>query len=232
MVTTRTTALQPVVADLRTVFGDRLEAVVGYGWRPQTQAPSLALVQTLTVDDLEACAARVGAWHRAGAATPLIITRHDFARSLDAFPVEFGEIIASHEVAYGRDPFEGLAIRPDDLRRACEIQARSHLLHLREDYMESGGRPADIDALVRESAPGVAALLRQLARLDGVAADQPGDLARYATGRVGLDGHVVGDLLALSNADTMTSVDSIKLFPAYLTTLERLADFIDRWRAA
>jgi hypothetical protein len=232
MPTERSSALKPVVDDLRQTFGDRLLAVVSYGWRHQGPIPSLALVSTLTLDDLNACAGHARAWRRAGAAIPLLLTRQDFVRSLDAFPVEYGEILAHHEVIVCDDPFHGLSIRLEDLRRACEVQVKSHVIHLREDYLESGGRPSEIDALVRESAPGVVAILRQLARLDGGTAHTTSDLARYATHRIGLDPHVIGDLLSLGDRDGLPTVDTVKLFGPYLSAMERLTDFVDRWREA
>src|SRR4029450_5859522 len=111
-------------------------------------------VRTLTLEDLTACAARTAYWHRAGCATPLVLTRHEFARSLDAFPIEYGEILATSALVAGTPPFEGLAIARDDMRRACEVQAKSHLVHLREDYLESGARPAAVAGLEGESAAG------------------------------------------------------------------------------
>jgi len=232
METERASAVKPVVDDLHRVFADRLEAIVVYGWRSRGPVPTLALVRSLSVDDLNACAARTGAWRRAGAATPLLITRADFARSLDAFPIEYGEIIQHHEVLFGTDPFQGLAISHADLRRACEVQVKSHLLHLREDYLESGGHYGDIDALVRESAPGFEALLRHLARLDGQPADSPRHLVLHAQRRLLLDPRTVGDLIALAETDGPSPVDAVKLFPAYLETMDRLADFVDQWREA
>ena len=230
--TDRTAALKPVADDLLRIFGERLEALVAYGWRLSGPVASLALVKSLGLDDLSACAARNAAWNRAGLATPLVLTRADFARSLDAFPIEYGEIIDSHEVVVGSNPFAGLAIRPEDLRRACEVQAKSHLIHLREDYVQSVGRPSDVETLVRESAPGFGALVRHLARLDGVPAASRIELARYATETIGLDAHTVGDLLAFADSDGMPSVDATRLFPSYLSCMERLAEFVDRWHDA
>jgi hypothetical protein len=232
MASGRSSAVQPIVDDLQRVFGDRLEAVVVYGRQQNAPIPSVALVRTLSIDDLNACAARAAAWRRAGVATPLLLTRADFARSLDAFPIEYGEIIDHHELAYGRDPFAGLSISRDDLRRACEVQVKSHLLHLREDYIESGGRHGQVEALVRESAPAFVALIRQLARLDQSEGDRDNDLILFAQRRMHLDGHVVSDLLALADADGMSPVDAVKLFPSYLTAMERVAEFVDRWREA
>lgn len=224
--------LAGVLHDLKQIFRERLAAVVAYDRHAPGPAASLALVESLTADDLVACAARAQAWHRAGAGTPLLLSRAEFARSLDAFPVEYGDIIDAHAVLFGDDPFAGLAIRADDLRRACEVQAKSYLLHLRENFVECGGRPADVRALVADSAPALAALLRRLARLDGVAAGTPAELGGYAASRCGLDPRVVGDVLALA-ADTDTgAVDAARLFPEYLAAVERISQFVDAWKPA
>ena len=103
------------------------------------------------------------------------------------------------------------------------MQVKSHLLHLREDYLEDGGRPANVAALVRESAPAFAALLRHLARLDQVPLTTAADLVAYAGTRVRLDARVVGDMLALTDADGASSVDAGRIFPAYLAAVETLA---------
>ena len=68
-----------------------------------------------------------------------MLAADEFARSLDAFPFEFSAILADHAVVSGKNPFEGLRVEPADLRRACEVQARGHLLHLRQGYMETRG---------------------------------------------------------------------------------------------
>jgi len=225
------TKLQPVAEDLQRIFGDRLEALVGYGWHPQAHVPSMALVKSLTLEDLTACGTRTSHWHRAGCATPLLLTPQEFAQSLDAFPIEYGEILATSEPVVGSLPFEGLTISRDDMRRACEVQVKSHLLHLREDYIEGGGRPSQVAALVSDSAPAFAALLRHMARLDGASISTDSELIGYSSRRIGLDPRLVGDLLSLTVADTMSAVDAGRVFPAYLAAVERLAEFVDRWRA-
>ena len=224
--------LAATLHDLKQIFGERLQAFVAHGRPEENPAPSLALVRSLTDDDLVACAARAAAWQRAGSATPLILSRDEFAGSLDAFPIEYGEIIDTHRVLYGADPFTGLSIRADDLRRACEVQVKSHLLHLRENYIDCGARPSAVAALVAESAPGFAALLRRLASLDGAPCASASELSAYAASRPGLDPRVTGDLIALSAGGASSGVDAIRLFPAYLAAVEQLARFIDGWKSA
>jgi len=164
-------AVQTLERELRDVFGHRLQSLVVYGRRQQdahaghdrghgdSGAPThtLAIVEAMTSDDLRACAVRVEAWHRSGLATPLLIAAHEFERSLDAFPFEFGAILADHTVVAGTNPFASLAVDPADLRRACEVQARSHLLHLREGFLETRGRADALSVLIVQSAAAFAA---------------------------------------------------------------------------
>src|SRR5215213_1463999 len=94
-------AVHTLDRDLRGIFGSRLRSLVVYGQRsiagsdtahhggirhhaPPTQ--TLAVVESMTQDDLRASAARVDAWHDAGLATPLLIAAREYERSLDAFP--------------------------------------------------------------------------------------------------------------------------------------------------
>ena len=224
--------LAETLHDLQHIFGDRLQAFVAYGPSHASPAPSVALVRTLTSDDLAACAARAGTWHRAGSATPLLLTRNEFAGSLDAFPIEYGEIIDTHRLLFGVDPFAGFSIRHDDLRRACEVQVKSHLLHLRENFVDCGGRPSAVASMVTDSAPAFALLLRRLARLDGHPADSHVDLGAYAERRPKLDPRVVGDVLSLASGSSSGGADPARLFPAYLAAVEKLSLFIDTWKLA
>src|SRR5947208_2189186 len=136
--------------ELREIFGARLQSLVVYGMRSGQRhadahvpahaaaAPSrtLAVVEGMTRDDLRACALRIDHWHERALATPLFVAAHEFDRSLDAFPLEFGAILADHLLVSGTNPFAVSKAEPSDMRRACEVQARSHLLHLREGYLE------------------------------------------------------------------------------------------------
>lgn len=235
MTPTWKTAAESLVADLRNVFGDRLRAVVAYGPRIEgianAQLTCLALVGSLTADDLQACAQLARRWNRAHVATPLIMPSQEFMRSLDTFPLEYGEIIRAHELVYGDDPFTSAAIAPEDLRRACELQAKSHLVHLREAFIEAGGRPADVAELVTASAPAFTQLLRNVARLNSVTMSDRSDVTRAGARAVGIPEELVVDMLHLERQPGIPATDPSRLFPEYLTAVEQLARAVDGWRA-
>jgi hypothetical protein len=227
-------AAELLVDDLQNVFGTRLEAVVAYGAAidGDTTAPltCLVLVSSLSAEDLLACARCGRRWERAHVATPLVLPTHEFTRSLDTFPLEYGEIIRAHAPVFGSNPLASAIIAPEDLRRACELQAKSLLLHLREAFMESGGRPDAVAALVSTSAPAFTSLLRNVARLNGVSTGDRTEATRAGAHAAGVAETVVTDMLTLERHAAMSSGDPSRLFPDYLAAVEQLARAVDRWR--
>ena len=239
-------AVSGLERDLRDIFGSRLRSLVVYGLRAQSahgdnheshaahQAGravtyALAVVDTLSIGDLRACTARVDAWHDGGLATPLVLASHEFGRSLDAFPFEFGAILADHVVVSGSNPFDGLKVETADLRRACEVQARSHWLHLREGYLETRGRGDALAVLIVESAPAFAALLTSVAHLDGVTAADSATAARHVERRLSL-ASTASEIVALTGVSEIPSADAERLFAPYLETVEQLVKYVDSWR--
>src|SRR5262249_45210535 len=146
---------------------------------PKAPIRTMALVESLTEQDLRGCAARVGSWHGAGLATPLLVPAAELPRSLDAFPLEFDAIVADHVVISGNPPFDGATVDVADVRRACEVQARGHLLHLREGFVEAGGNSHALAVLIVDSAAPLSALLAALARLDRHSNHDPASAARH-----------------------------------------------------
>jgi hypothetical protein len=227
-------AADRLVAGLRSVFGDRLRSIVAYGPNIEEGGDGplscVALVAGITVGDLEACAHMSHGWQREHIATPLLVPEDEFRRSLDAFPLEYGEILRAHELIFGANPFDGIAIDRGDLRRACETQIKSHLVHLREGFIEAGGTPRAVTELVTASAPAFGALLRNIARLNGSEAHDRATATRQGARVAQLPDSVVTDILSLERPSAITTTDPARLFPEYLAAVERLARFVDTWR--
>lgn len=243
-------AVQTLERELREIFGSRLQSLVVYGARALRHARggrdgghgaaaahghdaaptrTLAVVESMTADDLRACAGRVEAWQRAGLATPLLIAAHEFGRSLDAFPLEFGAILADHTVVAGTDPFASLAVDAADVRRACEVQARSHLLHLREGFLETRGRADALAVLIVRSAAAFAALVTSIARLEGHATDDGASASRHMERCAGVPGNAVTDVTRLVGVDDISSADAERLIGPYLDAVHRIVRYVDGW---
>ena len=226
-------AVHALDRDLRSIFGARLRSLVAYaGIAGDDRASTLAVVDSLSADDLRACVGRVAAWDDAGLGTPLFVATHEFERSLDAFPFEFGAILADHAVVSGADPFVGLHVDPTHMRQACEVQARSHLLHLREGFLETRGRSDALAELLLRSAPPLVALLQSVVRLEDGSATTPDATAAIVEQKVGVPAGSLAQITRLVGRKDVPSDDARRLFQPYLDAVQRLTAYVDKWRAA
>lgn len=209
-----------MAADLQRVFGERFVALVASGTHT-----AVGFAATITPGDLEAVGPLVGAWQRDDVETPLLLTPHEFRRSLDAFPVEYQALLDHHDVIAGEPPFAQLVIDRGNLRRACEVQAKSHLIHLRQGWIENVGHDDRLAALIARSSPALRALLADVARLTVEA----GNVDALAGANVsGLDLDLIRNILALEN-DAAHAPHLVRRLPDYLTQSERLWAFVDTW---
>ena len=237
------TALQAARAltdDLAGIFGSRLQAVAVFGThaRPHPRAvnapvQTLALVSQLEYADLAASAELAGAWQRRGLDMPLLLPVAEFRRSLDAFPLEYGDILAHHILVHGADPFAGLAIAAEDRRRACEVNIRSHAIHLREGFLLAAQQPRAIANLIISSATPFASLIQTFAAVTGANPQSPPDALAAHVGRVaGLDRDLLARLLRVEEDHVLEPGEAVQLYPPYLDVLQGLLRVIDAWVAA
>jgi len=217
--------------ELHDVFGGRLRSLVIYGRRSAAPKPirTMAVVDSLTEPDLRACGARVKGWHDAGLATPLFVVAGELDASFDAFALEFAAIIADHQVVNGADPFLMVNVDPADVRRACEVQARSHLLHLRQGRLETRGNADGLAILVVESAAALAALLSSVARLEGRADVDTAGAGRHAERVLGVAGGTLTEVVNLARVHEIPASEAERLFPPYLAAMEKLVEYVDGW---
>jgi hypothetical protein len=231
-------ALEALAADLERIFGARFVSLVAYPPAADDvdAVHSLALVETLGFEDLHACLPLVAGWRRRGLAVPLLLEETEFRRTLDVFPLEYGGILANHDVIRGRNPFAGVRVDPADVRRACELQAKSHLIHLREGFLETQGDAGAVARLMAASAAPFRALLSHIARLSdsghpASAAEDDSTIAAEAERRIGIPAALVREVLA-SPASGQTSIaDPTALYVRYLAAAEQVWEYVDGWRA-
>jgi len=215
-------AFTALAGDLTRVFGPRLIALVAYA--PHRSA---AFTASLDAADLDALSVLTEGWHKSGIETPLLLTADEFRRSLDAFPIEYGAIIDHHVVIAGTPPFSDLRISDDELRRACEAQAKGHLIHLRQAWIESAGHSNELSRRLAGSALPLRVLLSHVAKLDGHGGD---DLAAYAGTRFKTDADILRAVLALE-AQPDGARALLPRMSQYLAACEHVWAFVDGWHA-
>lgn len=225
-------ALDALAADLGRVFDKRLRTLAAYGLETPSASPrllhSLALVDRLSFDDLAKCAPLATVWRRRSLAVPLILELEEFLRTLDVFPLEYGDIIAHHVLIAGTSPFANARVVQTDVRRACELAAKSHLIHLREAFLETAGDSNAVGRLIAASAPAFVTLLRNIARL---ADDHETDVAATAERQIGIPADVVREVVSSAAGTRSGIADPSALLSRYIDASERIWEYVDTWRA-
>jgi hypothetical protein len=231
-------AVSALARDLGRVFNGRLQSLVVYaGHDGDGTLHSLAVVEALSFRDLTACLPLAESWQRQHLAVPLMLSNDELRRTVDIFPLEYASIIATHAVVFGRSPFDGITIPAGDLRRACEAQAKSHLIHLREAFLESHGEARGVAALIASSGAPFRAILANIARLPEAGAPVADPivlsddfLARVAETRIGIPAALVRDVLSSSTTGQASIAEPSALLARYIGAAQRVWEYVDRWR--
>jgi predicted nucleotidyltransferase len=126
----------------------------------------------LVLDELGAATLRslgraFSAWRKAVPEPPLILSRSEWSRASDAFPIEITDMRLSYQVLRGPDPLQGVQVDRTDLRKALEREFRGKLLRLRQGYATYAPDPAALGSLGLQSAATILVLLRGVLTLLG-----------------------------------------------------------------
>ena len=220
--------------DLDRIFGPRLQSVGAYEANDRMgRIHTLVVVDRLTFADLGACVPLADGWLRWGLAIPLILSRDELRRTLDVFPVEYAAIAATLTPLRGGNPFATAAPAAEDVRRALETQANSHLIHLREGFLESRGEAYAIGGLLASSVAPFRTLLAGIMRLveggnhDGLTDEH---LASFAETVVGIPASVTREVFATASGHQSMLADPSALLARYVEAAERVWAFVDAWR--
>ena len=166
--------LQAYVKDVKGVFGEQLEGMLLYGsavrgeFLPgRSNLNILLLVSSYDSAILKQYSSLHRRWSKEQIVVPLFLTEEELHTSAAMFPLEFIEIQEQHRVLGGRDPFIGFHVKADRLREAVVQGLMSHLLRLRQRYVEGGGSDEATTILLPLSITATLPLLRGIQRLLG-----------------------------------------------------------------
>ena len=173
-------------------------------------------------------------WAKQGNPPPLILGADEWSRSADAFPIEFADIQAAHQVLYGTDPFAEVAVDREHLRLQCEHELKGKQIQLREGFLLSAEQPKELGTLLVRSFSTFLVLFRTVLRLDGAPVSHDAeDTVTEVARRVGFDPAPLREILAARRAKTplKPSADS-PVVTGYLDAVARTVEFVDRLPAA
>jgi hypothetical protein len=224
-----------MVARLEASAADRLLSVVVYG--PAAHGDYLGEKKNhnllVVLSDLSlASIAKIGGpvrwWLKKGEPMPRVFSPEFIAEAADVFPMEFLDITAHHEVVHGFDALNSLAVKKHHLRTQCERELRECLMRLQEAYMEAGGKPKKLLALLRESYPVFATVFRGCLQLvDQTVPAHDADVVRDVCRHMSLDPVPFAEVDQIKNGNKLSSSPD-NLFQRYYQQITMAIAAFDR----
>jgi hypothetical protein len=166
-------------------------------------------------------------WRKSTREPPLILSRLEWTRATDAFPIEITDMRHSYQVLRGADPLQGIKVDHTDLRKALEREFRGKLLRLRQGYASYAPEPGALGSLGLESAATILVLLRGMLTLLGKPVPaEPTELASAAADAAGFEAE---DLLYVvrHRSDREWRCGAPE-FEKYMNAVEQAARFLDQ----
>ena len=216
-----TMTLEQFAAAVAAALSDRLVALLLYGSAARgTHVPGRSDMNTLLICDAvdEPLFARVDGAVR------------EWQTSADAFPIEYEDMREAHRLLAGRDPWRGVTVQREHLRRQLEHELMGKLVRLRQAYAALRGDPKQLAQALVGSAAGFFTMLRATLRLAGKTPPAaPDALLREAGALMGFAPERLAALEAHARG-----VGRLKLRPGdplpaeYLAAVARTAEFVNR----
>lgn len=212
--------LEAFANQIGTALGSRLVSLLLYGSgarvqgaasREQDGMNTLLIVDGVDLALFAALNAPVRAWIGANHPPPLVLTEAEWRNSADAFPVEYEDIRDGHRLLAGRDPWHGIRIQREHVRRQLEHELMGKLVHLRQVYAAEWNNGKRLAEVIGGTRAGFLTMLRAVLRLAGrPVAPAPDALVREAASLIGF------------------STDGLTEPAAYLDAVTRTAEYVNR----
>jgi len=229
--------LKTYVKEVKGVFGEQMEGMLLYGsavrgeFLPgRSNLNILLLVPSYDSVVLKQYSAVHRQWSKEQIVVPLFLTEEELRFSAAVFPLEFLEIQEQHRVLGGRDPFIGFHVKTDRLREAVVQGLMSHLLRLRQRYVEGSGGTEATTILLPLSITSTLPLLRGVQRLLGRPVLSHSDaMIKDVAEQLTLDLQGLLDVLLLKRGQISPGPHEIpRLFDRYLQAVTLLTRTVEQ----
>jgi len=230
-------AIGEFLGAMQSLHGDALRTVVRFGsavagevFTGHSDTNLLIIVDTLPLPVLLTNATAVQRWTAAGNPAPLLLTVDEWRSSADIFAMEYADILHRHEVLLGRVPFDGVRVKPEDLRLHVEREVMGKLLQLRRAIMAVGADQALQLSLLLNGLSTLMVIFRGVSRVAGAAPPTDYVLLSQEVGALaGLDATPFERLVQHARREVQIPVSDVtSVLTGVLIGMERLVAYLDR----
>jgi predicted nucleotidyltransferase len=230
--------LDELVRQLKLAYGDALRSVVLFGsavagehLAKTSDYNVLVIVDSLPLERLRAVAAVSKAWAEDGNPPPMTFTATEWRSSSDIFPMEYADILERHRVLHGEAPFDGITVKPADLRLQVEHQTMGKLLQLRQAVMGAGGNSALQLDVLEKSLSTLMVIFRGVVRLNAQVPSQDYEaLSRSVAEKAGFSAEpFVRVIRHVRGSEKLRREAASGILEDYLSAMEQLVAYLDRF---
>ena len=159
----------------------------------------------------------------------ICLTKDYIDSSDDSFPIELLDMKLHHEVLYGEDRLAGIEIVPEHLRIQLERELKAKLTLLRQGLIIHGFREKDLNELMIQHLPALAAIFQGLIYLEGENVPvKRSDLYKLIADKFALQPEFINELLRITRKDRFgISIKIEDLFFKIIELIEKLSRYID-----
>jgi hypothetical protein len=187
------------------------------------------ITDDLHTNTLEQLRGPLTEWRAKAGNLPLMLTRQEWQRSADAYPLEITEMRTGYQVLRGSDPLAGMTVAPADLRLALEREFRGKLLRLRQAYVLLSTDAVELGTVVRRSVSAVLFLCRGLLVLVGEKPpNDPVELVEAAAKVAKFDGPALARVVTRRGTEGWKCTEGD--MRGYLGAVEQAARFVDHYQ--
>ncbi|HAH32541.1 MAG TPA: hypothetical protein DCL44_09545 [Elusimicrobia bacterium] len=220
--------------EIKKICGGNLCSVVLYGSSvagdnvKTSDYNVLVVMNRIETEDLLALTGICSRWGRDGNHAPLMFAKENLMRSADVFPVEFSDIIQTHRMLYGPDPFTGMEIDPALLRLELEHELKSKLILLRENFLVTKGSQKEVNKLMVSSISAFLTLFKAALRLYGETPPAKKlEVLPILSRHIKFDEEVFAIVWGLKEGGKRSDITSLQIFSRYLPALQSVTDAVD-----
>lgn len=166
-------ALAGFVAAQRSAFGSALHSITLFGsaaegrMRPNSDVNLMTVLTTIDRRAMVRLSPDYRAAHAAARISCMFIRLDEIPAAYRSFAVKFEDIANRRRILVGADPFAGLAMSRDDMRRRVEEDLLNLTLRLRERTIFHNAAPEQFETLIFEVSSGVRVAAAAILWLEG-----------------------------------------------------------------
>jgi hypothetical protein len=229
--------LNELVERLRQAAGANLTAVVLYGSAADEEFREehsdlnvLYLLQHLDAGQLKKLQPVGLWWWRKGHPAPLLFTLRELQGSADIFAIELLDMKQRHRMLFGDDFLKDFIVPMALHRQQVERELRTNVIRLRQAFLRSRGKRAEVSELMVGSSSTFVALFRHaLIALGETAPGSRREVLDHLAAKLGFDPAAIRAVLDLRDGRLQPGeIDPDHTFAAYLDTVTRVAEEMDR----